>query len=718
MWTCYSPRVRVIAAIVCYSNFKQIKNCLQSLTTFADLVFLYYDSKIISTKTKLQLEKLKHDSYSFPLLFKEKEQITKEAIFNAIQDFLTTENGDLTVPLIHDFYKCYTNYFGATMSIVDLIFDYLNFWDPSFSYAFFLDSTMSFQSNLHWSRYKYKLTDTTYSVKIVHKDQSCVWKPILFNINAKDSCEYSSLCTYFFLMQKKNFVSDDELYSLGYIRFCEKKYKSATYLLTRKINLKDSTEETWHSKYLLATIYLEERNWEKAQSFLLECYNDRPTRVEALYVLITEYRSRGLYILANFFLTKAINTHPPMYELIPLEVPKYTYLLIYEICKLACINNQCEMGSDACDKIRLMKNSPRKLKNESLVLHKLYLNKFVGHFLRTFTHKNFPQLSEEKYIGSAHLISLRRTHFTHLNLKFSSDEKKILLITFQILNYKREATTGYPEWNNKMKKFQCHNLLCFVNYETLEIIKTYLIYDHRPTLSRSFKNLQYKCGMERMKLFTYQHVLWCTFHSSDHRIDRIYQVGFARLEYRQKEDQFVVENPIYLPNLDIHTDEKQWLFFPCRDQRFLFLYSCSPVQFVEIDPESLTVKKKQIDGLNFDFRFRNASGPIRWEEDNFLVIVREQILEKKNPKVTVHRFLVYDGFKTLLKASRPFFFTDLLYEYVNGCISYKNGILLSVGTLDMKTSLFFILKTQLNQMLLTVDTTSFPYAHIPLFKQS
>ena len=55
----------------------------------------------------------------------------------------------------------------------------------------------------------------------------------------------------------------------------------------------------------------------------------------------------------------------------------------------------------------------------------------------------------------------------------------------------------------------------------------------------------------------------------------------------------------------------------------------------------------------------------------------------------MHRFLVYDSQLRWIQCSRPYYFSTLGYEYVNGCIRYKDESINHVREYWIKKLNFF-----------------------------
>ena len=604
----YQPKVRLIAGVSCFRYHpKELKKCILSLNYHFDRVILYCHKKQTCKKIKKLLNQKHLCNLAFQTDVIHDDIVNPGKIFEYIQNVVMKENGSFSKHEVRSFYTFHTTHLlPFELFIMDLIFDYIDFWDPEYTYILLLDSTMFVESCFQGSiRYRRKLPQSVfqaYNVVLMRKDSTIAWMTYFFKMTflaekllfiqgkhpeQKQAVGHVNSFSLRCQINMVNSLRDEELYYMGYSQFYAKKYKSAKYILGRRIHIQDSTEEHWHAKYLLGQIYLEEKDWEKAQNMFLQAINDRPHRGEPYYFLIREYRKNKMFfnasVFLNLFLRNASNL--PINELTPIESSKYTFLLYYEITLLAIYCNDVFLGSDHCDKLRFMSGVPRSLRLSSLNHHKLYVQHFPGALLyswskdkdnKTFLFSNsnfnsqkFTSFFPHYHIANAHLLIVTlekwKSFFSgtipipSLLSKMNKDTK-LILVTCEVLNYKRDCLTGkkiFPSSQTdsqeeqeqkqlekekpKNKSFhlsshqsplrcKSETIIFLVHYDTFQIIDEYRLLDRRPTTLQISLSRHFYCGMEKVKLFIFEkNQLWVTFHSSDHHLEPYYQVGIARV---------------------------------------------------------------------------------------------------------------------------------------------------------------------------------------------
>ena len=788
----YEPRIHIVSGMSCFRyHEKEIKKSILSLNEHIDKLIVFCTKKQTKNKIEKLLKKDQFKKLHFDIEIYFNDIVNLEKIYEFIQNFLNKKNEMLSQDYMIFLYTFFLNYLD--LIIIDLICGYLDFWDPEYCYCLLLDSTMYLQSPYQTSsRYKYKMIHSisAFNIQICRIDSTKVWMTYFFKITLSLSSVLAYLQNKHLNQQEKNIINlthfslhcqfdlikslrEEELYYEGFSRFYARKFKSAKYVLERRISLQDNTEEHWHSIYLLGRIYLEEKNWEKAQTFFLLAINNRPSRIEPYYFLIQYFRIKKMFMLANLFLEKAIELDTPRSELIPLEYEKYTYLLFNEIILLFVNNVQhFFLASDTCDKLRLMKDVPRSFRLISLQQQKLYyLHPFPGickGSIGTSHLCKYENLQLNHYIASAHLLSISSKRWSQLdwvnkiNVSSNTNCKRFLLLTCELLNYKREFCVGKQntkQQNNEISpkdeeqqhfgfQMRCKSeiVVFLIDYHTWKILDEFRIFDHRPTTQLGSPSPHFYCGMQKLKLFIYNNQLWATFHSSDHHLNRFHQIGIAPL-WIQQDKNWTIKNVIYLSIPNSYNEEKQWLPFPFSFFSFLkeeekkksfviernsnnqekkeekkqdhlfFIYNSYPFQMIEINPQNGEILNlNKIQYINFEFSFRNSAGPIKWYNNTFLLLIREKLEEKKN-LILMHRFLVFTYDFKWIQATRPFYFFSQGYEYVNGCLRYKGGILLSVGggIGDNKLKFIYISDLKLNELLFNIHLEHVYSAKLQLY---
>ena len=318
------------------------------------------------------------------------------------------------------------------LTILNHIFEYSTDWDLNRSYGFFLDADMQYISPSETiPTWKNKLNKKMYFIKEEHRASSIEsyiihlisfaetwtckgvtyeeWKCDSLTSSTKRDMykleEFSILCENDGESRKNECERDIHLllnsglsqdedpknqyywYGLGERHYQNGQKEKSVEWYKKCANLTNTnhphfieyekenfTERKWLARYKLGRIYWELDKKGESLIELWEAYNERPTRIEPLVFLISEYRNQGKNAIA-YLLSKQIEKFSyPSFDFFNIEKNVYTYQILFEISILAYYNTSLKEGLNACEKLRFHSSSNWHIKNQAILNSRFYLS--------------------------------------------------------------------------------------------------------------------------------------------------------------------------------------------------------------------------------------------------------------------------------------------------------------------------------------------------------
>lgn len=326
------------------------------------------------------------------------------------------KRADYTLIIDADMIACVHNDFKAGLSADSYLLQYegeLDYWQP-----------MLFSNQHDWSfvghTHEYAFSETAISIEKL--------KGLTLNHLADGGNRAEKIERDIGLLTKA--LDDDPadtraMFYLAQTYFDAGNFAPARQWYENRIEAGGWAEEVWFSKFRLAVLNeLQGLPWAETQNAYLEAFNFRPSRLEALYPIVKNYRLAGDYTIASLLANAVLQTGYPD-DLLFIDKPIYSYRLKLELAICSYYLGNHELAISLYNQVLDVEALPADhfqlcLRNRAYSLEAIYQPNFAAAQIANHITVIVPFFNAGDYLDNC-IASLLSQDYTNFDVLFIDD---------------------------------------------------------------------------------------------------------------------------------------------------------------------------------------------------------------------------------------------------------------------------------------------------------